>query len=48
MRHERQGLIFATVFGQLIAAEPGKLELEYSRQPWRSDRWRSVSLPALI
>jgi hypothetical protein len=48
VRHEREGRVFATVFGQLIAAEPGRLQLEYSRQPWRSDRWRSVTLPALI
>ncbi|MGY1692966.1 NRDE family protein [Geodermatophilus sp. SYSU D01105] len=34
VRHERDGLVFATVFGELIAVRPGRLELQYSRRPW--------------
>jgi hypothetical protein len=39
VRAERDGLVFATVFGQLIEAQPGELHLEYSRQPWTSENW---------
>ena len=34
VRHEQDGLVFATVFGELIDARPGRLRLEYSRRPW--------------
>ena len=40
VRHERDGLVFATVFGELIDAEPGRLRLEFSRQPWGDGRGR--------
>jgi transport and Golgi organization protein 2 len=43
VRHERDGLVFGTVFGELIDARPGRLRLEYSRQPWSGD-WRTVEL----
>lgn len=39
VRHERDGLVFATVFGQLMEAEPGRLHLEHSRTPWRAEGW---------
>lgn len=35
VRHERDGLVFGTVFGQLLVARPGSLDLAYSRTPWR-------------
>jgi hypothetical protein len=41
VRHERDGLVFATVFGELIEAEPGRLRLEYSRRPWVDEPWTS-------
>jgi hypothetical protein len=41
VRHEHEGLVFATVFGQLIEAQRGQLHLEYSRQPWTSG-WQQV------
>jgi hypothetical protein len=43
VRHEHEGLVFATVFGQLIEARPGELHIEYSRQPWTSD-WQTTKL----
>ena len=44
VRHERDGLVFATVFGQLIEAEPGRLRLEYSRRPWAEQPWTSLAV----
>jgi uncharacterized protein with NRDE domain len=43
VRHERDGQVFATVFGQLIEAEPGRLRLEYSRTPWSDQPWTELS-----
>lgn len=31
--------VYATVFGQLITAAPGSLEIAHSRTPWRLDTW---------
>jgi hypothetical protein len=42
VRHEHEGLVFGTVFGELIEAEPGRLRLEYSRRPWEPDGWRTL------
>ena len=42
VRHERDGLVFATVFGELIDAQPGGLRLEYSRQPWAGRPWQTA------
>ncbi|MFN2538968.1 MAG: NRDE family protein [Mycobacteriales bacterium] len=39
VRHEMDGLVFATVFGQLIDSEPGRLHLEHSRTPWKAEGW---------
>ena len=39
VRHERDGLVYGTVFGELIDARPGRLRLEYSREPWQADSW---------
>lgn len=39
VRHEAEGQIFATVFGQLITARPGAVSLSYSRTPWVPNTW---------
>lgn len=44
VRHERDGLVFATVFGELIEARPGRLRLEYSRQPWAGRPWHVLTV----
>jgi hypothetical protein len=43
VRRERDGVVYATVFGQLIESEPGRLHLDYSRTPWLDDSWESLS-----
>ena len=40
VRHQRAGFIYGTVFGELIAARPRHLRLEYSREPWGPENWR--------
>jgi hypothetical protein len=44
VRHEAEGLVYATVFGELIEAVPGRLRLEYSRRPWTELPWTRVVL----
>ena len=44
VRHEQDGLVYATVFGQLMHAVPGRLRLEYSRSPWIAGSWADVVL----
>ena len=39
VRRRRGDLVYATVFGQLIESEPGRLRLDYSRTPWNYDAW---------
>jgi Transport and Golgi organisation 2 len=39
VRHERDGQVFGTVFGELIEAAPGLLRLEHSREPWTARPW---------
>ena len=34
VRKEKDGLVYATVFGQLIESHPGRVRLDYSRTPW--------------
>jgi hypothetical protein len=34
--------VYATVFGQVITAEPGRVRLTWSRTPWVVDSWRTV------
>ena len=43
VRHERDGVVYATVFGQLIEAAPGRLWLEHSRTPWADSAWTTWS-----
>lgn len=40
VRHEFETDTYATVFGQLITASPGRLTLRYSRTPWERGSWR--------
>lgn len=42
VRHEFETDTYATVFGQLITASPGHLEIEYSRTPWRRGTWTTA------
>ena len=42
VRHQRGDLVYATVFGELIDAEPGRLRLDYSRRPWSAEPWRAA------
>jgi hypothetical protein len=44
VRHERDGQVFGTVFGQLIEAEPGRLRVEYSRRPWAAGPWTGLAV----
>ena len=43
VRHEEDGRVFATVFGELIEARPGRLDLAHSRRPWVGP-WRSLTV----
>lgn len=45
VHHEQDGLVYATVFGELIDAEAGRLRLEYSREPWSTGPWKAVDYP---
>jgi hypothetical protein len=42
VRHEQDGLVYATVFGELLDTEPGRLHLASSRSPWSGDGWRAL------
>jgi len=39
VRHAKDDLVYATVFGQLVETAPGRLRLEYSREPWAGGPW---------
>lgn len=45
VRRQRHGRVFATVFGQLIETVPGRLHVEYTRQPWHGGEWEKLDLP---
>jgi hypothetical protein len=45
VRHEHEGQVFATVFGQLAEVRPGRLHLEYSRRPWTTAAWTGFDAP---
>jgi hypothetical protein len=42
VRHEQDGKVFATVFGQLAEVTPGRLHLEHSRRPWVAGTWTTA------
>jgi Transport and Golgi organisation 2 len=44
VRHEEDGRVFATVFGELIEARPGRLRLSYSREPWTGEPWDTLTV----
>jgi hypothetical protein len=44
VRHEEDGKVFATVFGELIETRPGELRLESSRQPWTAEPWQVLEV----
>jgi uncharacterized protein with NRDE domain len=46
VRHQKDDLVFATVFGQLISSAPGTLVLEHSRTPWVEGTWTEGRWPA--
>jgi hypothetical protein len=46
VRHETGDAVYATVFAQVITAEPGRISLSWSRTPWITDSWQSGSLPS--
>ena len=46
VRHEFETDTYATVFGQLITARPGRLDVSYSSSPWDRASWTSRQWPA--
>jgi hypothetical protein len=42
VRHEHEGRVYATVFGELIEAAPGRLRVAHSRRPWAGDPWQTL------
>jgi len=46
VRHERDGQVFATVFGELLEAAPGRLRLSSSREPWTDSPWTDLEFTA--
>ena len=45
VRREREGRVYGTVFAETIDADPGRLRLEYSRQPW-TGAWETAAFDA--
>jgi hypothetical protein len=46
VRHEEDGRVWATVFAELIEAEPGHLRVVSSRRPWTDDPWQALEVRA--
>lgn len=46
VRREIEIGTYATVFGQLITSEPGRLEVAYTRTPWIDGAWETRVWPA--
>ena len=44
VRHALDDAVYATVFGQVIEAQPGGVALSWSRTPWVEQSWRSQLL----
>lgn len=49
VRHERENeqhehQVFATVFGELLEGQPGRLRLQYTRTPWGTHEWQQLDL----
>jgi hypothetical protein len=45
VRREREGRVYGTVFAETIDARPGRLRLQYSRQPW-TGAWETAAFDA--
>jgi hypothetical protein len=45
VRRERDGRVYGTVFAETIEARPGRLRLQYSRQPW-TGAWETAAFDA--
>jgi len=45
VRHQVEGEVYATVFGQLITASPGALTVLHSRTPWQRKTWTEQRWP---
>ena len=45
VRREREGRVYGTVFAETIDARPGRLRLQYSRQPW-TGAWEAAAFDA--
>ncbi|HEV7206790.1 MAG TPA: NRDE family protein [Jatrophihabitans sp.] len=45
VRHEVELGVYATVFGQLITAAPGALDIAHSRTPWLEGTWTERRWP---
>jgi len=45
VRHEQGGSTWATVFGQLLEAQPGQLAIRSSRTPSRAETWERRTWP---
>ena len=43
VRHEKDDVVYATVFGETLVAEPGRLHLAFSRRPWTAESWQALS-----
>jgi hypothetical protein len=46
VRHQIDADTYATVFGQLITATPGRLAISSSRRPWQREGWTDRLFPA--
>lgn len=44
VRHALEASVYATVFGQVIEARPGRVALAWSRTPWAEGSWQSQLL----
>lgn len=45
VRREHDGQVYGTVFAETVDARPGRLRLQYSRQPWTAD-WTDAAFDA--
>lgn len=40
IRHEFEGGVYATVFGQIMTVQPGQFDLSFTRTPWDAATWQ--------
>lgn len=43
VRHEVEGGVYATVFGQIMTVRPGRFALSFTRTPWDATTWQDRS-----